>query len=143
MPNPRLIICDSDALIQLFIANQLQPLKDLKNLYGIQPTVVQEVDIELRWLGHHRERFVPQLDKAMKSGLIARLDKPLFQSLVSTAPAGASWSTFQSTGAQYFGFVDKGEAYTHAAGVVLGVPTVSNDFRNPGPSVTNDEPPSP
>src|SRR6266481_952043 len=117
MPNPRLIICDSDALIQLFIANQLQPLKDLRNLYGIQPAVVQEVDIELRWLGHYRDRFVPQLDKA------------LFQSLVSAAPAGASWSAFQSIGAQYFGYVDKGEAYSHAAGVVLGVPTVSNDFR--------------
>ncbi len=129
MPNPRLIICDSDALIQLFIANQLQPLKDLRNLYGIQPAVVQEVDIELRWLGHYRDRFVPQLDKAVKSGLITRLDKALFQSLVSAAPAGASWSAFQSIGAQYFGYVDKGEAYSHAAGVVLGVPTVSNDFR--------------
>src|SRR6266404_4681693 len=128
-PNPRLLICDSDALIQLFIANELRPLKDLKNLYGIQPVVVQEVDIELRWLGHHRDRFVLQLDKAMKNGLVTRLDKPLFQSLVSAAPAGASWSAFQSIGAQYAGYVDKGEAYTHAAGVVLGVPTVSNDFR--------------
>ncbi len=129
MPNPRLIVRDSDALIQLFIANQLQPLKDLKKLYGIQPAVVQEVDIELRWLGHYRDRFVPQLDKAVKSGLITRLDKALFQSLVSAAPAGASWSAFQSIGAQYFGYVDKGEAYSHAAGVVLGVQTVSNDFR--------------
>lgn len=27
------------------------------------------------------------------------------------------------------GFVDKGEAYTHSAGVVLGLPTASDDFR--------------
>jgi hypothetical protein len=129
MPNPRLIICDSDALIQLFTANEIRPLKDLKSLYGIQPVIVHEVDIELRWLGHHKDRFVPQLDKAVKSGLITRLDKGLFQSLVSGAPPGASWGAFQSLGTQYLGYVDKGEAYTHAAGLVLGMPTVSNDFR--------------
>src|SRR6266852_495688 len=129
MPNPSLMICDSDALIQFFIANELRPLKDLKSLYGIQPVIVQEVDIELRWPGHHKDRFVPQLDKAVRSGLITRLDKALFQSLVSSAPPGASWSAFQSLGAQYLGYVDKGEAYTHAAGLVLGMPTVSNDFR--------------
>ncbi len=123
------MICDSDALIQFFIANELRPLKDLKAFYGIQPVIVQEVDIELRWLGHHKDRFVPQLDKAVKNGLIIRLDKALFQSLVSSAPPGASWSAFQSLGAQYLGYVDKGEAYTHAAGLVLGMPTVSNDFR--------------
>jgi hypothetical protein len=129
MPNPSLIVCDSDALIQLFIASELRPLKDLKSFYKIQPVIVQEVDLELRWLGHHRDRFVTQLDKAIKSGLITRLDKGFFQSLVSSAPPGASWSGFQSLGAQYFGYVDRGEAYTHAAGIVLGVPTVSNDFR--------------
>lgn len=128
MPNPGLIVCDSDVLVQLFIANELRPLRDLKSLYRIQPAVAQEVDVELRWLGRHKGRFVPQLDKALKNGLLVRLDKPFFQSLVSSSPPGASWSGYQSLGAQYNGYVDRGEAYTHAAGVILAVPTASNDF---------------
>lgn len=129
MPNPSLLICDSDVLVQLFLAAELGPLRDLKSLYGVQPAIVQEVDVELRWVGHYGNRFVPQLDKSLKTGLIARLDKTLFQSLLSAAPPGASWAGFQSLGAQYMGFVDKGEAYTHAAGVVLALPTASDDFR--------------
>lgn len=129
MPNPSLMIFDSDVLVQLFIADEIRPLKEIKKLYGIQPAVVQEVDIELRWLGHHKARFVPQLDKSLKVGLITRLDKTVFQSLMSAARPGASWSGFQSLGALYDGYVGKGEAYTHAAGVVLGLPTISNDFR--------------
>ncbi len=129
MPNPSLLICDSDVLVQLFLSNELRPLRDLKNLYGVQPAIVQEVDLELRWLGHYGHRFVPQLDKSLKNGLIARLDKTLFQSLLSAATPGASWTSFQSLGSQYLGYVDKGEAYSHAAGVILGVPTASDDFR--------------
>lgn len=129
MPNPSLIICDSDVLVQCFLSNELRPLKDLKTLYGIQPAIVQEVDAELRWVGHYGARFVPQLDKSLKNGLLIRLDKTQFQSFLGTAPPGASWASFQSLGTQYLGFVDKGEAYTHAAGVVLSLPTASDDFR--------------
>jgi len=129
MPNPSLIICDSDVLVQFFLSNELRPLRDLKTFYGIQPAVVQEVDAELRWLGHYAARFVPQLDKSLKNGLLIRLDKPQFQSLLSKALPGASWAGFQTLGAQYLGLVDKGEAYTHAAGVVLGLPVASDDYR--------------
>jgi hypothetical protein len=129
MPNPSLLICDSDVLIQLFLAGEVRPLRDLKDLYGVQPAIVQEVDVELRWVGHYGPRFVPQLDKSLKSGIVAHLDQPHFQSLLSAAPPGASWAGFQSLGAQYMGIVDKGEAYTHAAGVVLAQPTASDDFR--------------
>lgn len=129
MPNPSLIIYDSDVLVQLFLSNELRPLRALKTLYGIQAAIVQEVDAELRWLGHYGARFVPQLDKSLKNGLLVRLDKSQFQSLLGTASPGTSWAGFQSVGAQYLGFVDKGEAYTHAAGVVLGLPTASDDFR--------------
>lgn len=129
MPNPSLIICDSDVLVQFFLSNELRPLRDLKTLYRVQPAIVQEVDAELRWLGHYGARFVPQLDKSLKNALLVRLDKSQFQSLLATAPPGTSWAGFQSLGAQYCGFVDRGEAYTHAAGVVLGLPTASDDFR--------------
>ncbi len=128
MPNPSLLICDSDVVVQLFLANEPRPLKALKNLYGIQPVIVQEVDLELRWLGHYGNRFEYPLEKLLRSGLICRLDKSLFQSFLGSAPPGASWAGFQSLGAQYMGFVDKGEAYSHAAGVVLGMPVASDDY---------------
>jgi hypothetical protein len=129
MQNPALLLCDSDALTQLFLANEVRPLRHLKDAYGIQPTIVQEVDLELRWLGKYKDRFVPQLDKALKSSSLCVLDQGRFQALVSSAPAGASWAGFQSLGAQYNGHIGSGEAYTFAAGVTLNLPALSNDFR--------------
>jgi hypothetical protein len=128
MPNPALLLCDSDALTQFFLADEIRPFRHLKNSYGIQPAVVQEVDIEMRWLGRYRDRFVVQMDKALRSDVLRILDPVYFQSLLSTAPVGASWPAFQSLGAQYEGHVGPGEAYTFAAGVTLSMPALSNDF---------------
>ncbi len=128
MPNPSLLICDSDVIVQLFLASELRPLRDLKSLYGVQPVIVQEVDLELRWLGRYGNRFEYQLDKSLRAGLFCKLDKSLFQSFLGSARPGASWAGFQSLGAQYMGFVDKGEAYSHAAGIVLGMPVASDDY---------------
>jgi hypothetical protein len=41
---------------------------------------------------------------------------------------GASWAGFQSLGAQYEGRIHRGEAFTFAAAVTLGLPALSNDF---------------
>lgn len=128
MPNPAILLCDSDALVQLFLSNEVRPLRHLRDSYGIQPTIAQEVDLELRWLGKHKDRFVPQLEKSLKGGTLRVLDPPYFQPLLSSAPVGASWAGFQTLGAQYEGHVHRGEAYTFAAGVTLGMPALSNDF---------------
>jgi hypothetical protein len=40
---------------------------------------------------------------------------------------GTSWASYQALGARYYGFVQRGEAYTHAAAVSLSMPAVSND----------------
>jgi len=127
MPNPPLLLCDSDALVQLFIANNLRPLQSLKSTYHIQPSIVLEVDIELRWMKKYKSRFVPQLDKALKNGVLTKLDPSAFQSLLSTATPGMSWGNFQALGQRYELVVQRGEAYTHAAAVSLGLPAMSND----------------
>jgi hypothetical protein len=129
MPNPALLLCDSDALVQFFLANDLRPLQALKADFEIQPTIVLEVDMELRRVGKHKDRFVPQLEKALKHGTLAKLDQALFQTYLATATPGTSWSTYQALGMQYYGYVQRGEAYTHAAAVTLGMPAMSNDFR--------------
>jgi hypothetical protein len=129
MPNPALLLFDSDVLVQLFLVGDLRILDGLKRIFGIQPAIVQEVDIELRWLARFKDRFVAQLEKTLKHDTLVRLDQSLFQSFLSNAAPGASWSTFQSLGSQYYGYVQRGEAYTHAAAVTLGFPAASNDFR--------------
>jgi hypothetical protein len=127
MGNPSLLLCDSDALTQFFLADEIRPLRELKTKYGIQPAIVQEVDNELRWMRKFKNRFVPQLDKALKATTLKVLDAAEFHSHISTAPIGASWASFQSLGSRYHGYVDLGEAYTFAAGVTLGFPALSND----------------
>jgi len=128
VPNPPILPFDSDVLVQFFLARELRPLNILQKSYGIQPVIVTEVDLELRWLGKYKARFAPDLDKALKNQLLRVLDQPLFQSLLSSAPPGASWAAFQSLGSQHYRHVQHGEAYTHAAGVTLGLPVVSNDY---------------
>lgn len=59
MPNPAILPCDTDALVQFFLADEIRPFRHLKDVYGIQPTIVQEVDLELRWLGKYKDKFVP------------------------------------------------------------------------------------
>jgi hypothetical protein len=128
MPNPALLLCDSDALTQFFLASEIRPLKQLKDAYGIQAAIVEEVELELRWLRKHKDRFVPQLDKALSTNVLKLLDSAHFHSHLSTAPVGASWAGFQSLGAQYDGHIHRGEAYTFAAAVTLNLPALSNDF---------------
>jgi hypothetical protein len=128
MANPELIVCDSDVLVQLFLANQIEPLRHLRDEYGIQTTVVEEVDVEMRWLQNYRDRFIFQFERALRSGYLALLDKTQFQTHLGTAPVGASWESFQRLGQQYEGRVHRGEAYSFAAAVTLNVPALSNDY---------------
>ena len=101
MPNPALLLCDSDVLTQFFLANEVRPLRLLQESYGIQPTIVQEVDVELRWLRKYKNKFVAQLDKSLKNNTLKVLEPALFQSLLGHAAVGTSWAAFQSLGAQY------------------------------------------
>jgi hypothetical protein len=126
MPNPPLLLCDSDALVQFFLADDLRPLQALKT-FNIQPTITLEVDVELRWLAKYRDAMVPKLDKALKRGALVKLDQGMFQGYLGTAAAGTSWASYQALGARYYGFVQRGEAYTHAAAVSLAMPAMSND----------------
>jgi hypothetical protein len=127
MPNPPILLCDSDALVQLFIANNLRPLQSLKSTFHVQPSIVLEVDVELRWMKKYKNRFVAQLDKALKNGVLTKLDQSAFQSLMGTAAPGTSWGNYQALGQRYELVVQRGEAYIHAAAVCLGLPAMSND----------------
>lgn len=131
MANPRLLLCDTDSLIQLFLTAQhnqnLAPLRVLRDSYGIQPTIVEEVETELMWTRRHGARFVPLLKKAMGSGVIERLDVTVLGRHVGQAIVKSVHSSFQALGQQYSKYADPGESYTFAAAVTLAVPALSND----------------
>jgi hypothetical protein len=133
MSNPSHLPIDSDVLIQLLVAGNLQPLQQLKKVYGIQATIVVEVENELRTNKKHKKHIQPNFDKAIAAGTIQVFDQNALQTFLSKHSlllnniGSTAWSTIQSTGNSYNLLVGIGEAYTHAAAVVLGVPSASHD----------------
>jgi hypothetical protein len=131
MPNPNFLLCDTDSLIQLLLtaqhSNNLIPLRMLKSDYGIQPTIVAEVETELMWTRRYGTRFVPTLKKALSNGVIEVLDLSTISRQVGAPAAKSVHSGFIALGQEYSKYADKGEAYTFAAAVTLGTPALSND----------------
>jgi hypothetical protein len=132
MPNPRLLVCDTDALIQLFLTKdstrKLIPLRVLRDFYEIQPVIVEEVEIEIRSSKTFLNQFEADLKKSLTSGTISLLDASAFLKYVPSPHARSVFASYQGLGRQYYRYVDRGEAYTLAAAVTLNEPAMSNDF---------------
>jgi hypothetical protein len=135
MSNPSFLLCDTDFLIQFFVAQDLRPLRELKRAYGIQPSIVAEVEIELRSNKKYRKLIEPQFDKAMGSILQLFDEQSLSKFLAGSetflppAVASTTWSGIQARGRKYNLHVGIGEAYTHATAASLNLPSASNDSR--------------
>jgi hypothetical protein len=133
MPNPPIVVCDTDGLVQAFKAREIRPLRVLKDAYAIQPVIMPEVENELAWLNNGR--FDRDLGLALSKGMLQVLDQSALtkhfggSAHVPPATITAAWSTIQSSGATYRKHVDRGEAYTHAAAAFLSVPALSHDMR--------------
>lgn len=131
MPNPSVLPCDTDALIQLFLVTKqtsLVPLRILRDVYGIQPAIVAEVEVELMSNRKHGVRIAPELKKALGNGTLEILDVGAMSKYVSSAVAKGVFGTYQALGQQYAKIVGLGEAYTLAAAVTIDVPALSNDI---------------
>lgn len=120
-------IFDSDALIQIFVAEQQGLFQILLDNYGIRSFMMNEVDTEIRSNRKHGGRIKPWLDKAVKSGLLRMISAGDLESLKNEAQGGITLADIRSLGFDYNIYVETGEAYTHAAGVLLQMPVVSND----------------
>ena len=132
MANPRLLLCDTDALIQVFLTKdqtkKLLPLRILKDAYGIQPAIVVEVETELRSTRRYLNQFDADLKKATGNGTLLLLDEGAFGNYVSPSNLSRTiYSSFQNLGKQHYRYAHRGEAYTFAAAVTLGEPALSND----------------
>lgn len=134
MPNPPLLLCDTDALIQLLLINEVRLLRKLKTHYGIRPVIMPEVENELLVHKKHRRLIEPILEKSLSSETLTLLNHTHVQSVLTGSPAILPGTAIQSLlekinelGSEYNLRVHIGEAYTFAAAVVLGVPAMSND----------------
>lgn len=126
------MVCDTDVLIQLFLTNQPPILRVLQHRYGVRCVIVPEVESEARWSKRFGARFEQALDKALRTGTLSVLDQSSIGLLLpgTTLPAatlGGVIQAIQTVGASYNLKVDRGEAYTYAAALAIGVPAASND----------------
>jgi hypothetical protein len=129
--NPTFIVCDTDALVQLFLVDEILPFRELIRRYHVQPVIVEAVDVELlsprgKRLKQLSSVTFPKFDKAKNNGTLAVLDAATL-SRVAGQGASALYDQINLIGAQYHRRVDYGEAYSHAAGSVLKAPVLTHD----------------
>src|SRR5258708_22268451 len=103
---PRLLFCDTDCLIQLFISRQVGLLMWLEERYGLESVIVPEVEVELAFHRKFKGRFDPDLRRALSSGAISLFDysRPelgLVEFFPVTAAAAAASLAIVSTGRAY------------------------------------------
>jgi len=134
VPNPEFLLCDADALIQVFIARQGRLLVHLRDRYGVTPAVVPEVELEV---SNHRKfggRFEPALVAAMSRDQLVLLDGDQMRRSLSgpgpvTPQVEQRIQRILERSRRYRGHVGLGEAYSHAAAVELQLPLMSHDWQ--------------
>jgi hypothetical protein len=127
--NPRLLVCDTDALIQIFIADQGELLKKARRLYGIQPAIPESVEDELTRLSQpKRALFADKAKKALDNQALIVLDERSIGAFTSN-DRHSTYNSVQILGQKNSLKIGPGEAYVHAAGLVLRAPALSNDAK--------------
>lgn len=127
--NPKLIIIDSSVLLQLIAAEQFGILRLLRSDFGVQPAIVQAVESEVACILQNVPKFRgrgEQLKKALGNKTLAIVDRDLLVPIFGGS-ADAWIRQMESEGMRLYSMVDRGEAFTHAASMVLNTPTATND----------------
>ena len=119
---------DSDALLQILLAGQQQLFRILQEDFGVSSFLMSEVAVEVRSSKKLAGLVKPQFEKALNGGGLKILTSSDLERLSGTTPPVVSLGDIRALGKDYALYVDTGDAYTHAAGVLLNCPTVSNDM---------------
>jgi hypothetical protein len=126
--NPTFFVADSSALLQLILPEEMRTLRALKTDYGIQCVITEAVEGELR---RKLQNKFPEksgvLRKAVHNGTIIVLSEAAL-SAGGYKSAAALIDQIEQLGRTYALRIDRGEAYTHAASNILGVPSLSQDL---------------
>jgi len=126
--NPfRLLVCDADALIQVICADQIELLKKLEKVYGIRAIITEAVEDEITNPAHRRASLVgAPFQKAINSDVLTVLSRRTIGMFTTNDPHSI-YDSIELRGQEYSRIVQRGEAYTHAAAVVLRAAAMSND----------------
>ena len=134
MPNPEFLLCDADALIQVFISRWVQLLVHLLQTYGVRPAVIPEVETEVSLHRKFKARFGPALAAQIQRAHVTVLDRAKTRRLLvsrgrSPAEIEEDFRSLATRARRYQERVDTGEAYSHAIAVELRLPLMSHDWR--------------
>lgn len=133
MGNPAFLVCDSDALIQVFLTRQRDLFVYLRDSFGVQAAIVQEIRIELSNHDKFGKQFLPPLERALASSALMLLDSTVIRRHLSTQGiTGTGVDRFLEEQARrwdaYRLHVDTGEAACHATAVTFAWPALSHDI---------------
>lgn len=127
--NPDFLIIDTSVLLQIIATDSVTVLRWLRSEYNIQPAIVPAVESEASQILSSFPKFIGrqvQLAKALGNRTISLVDRELLSSKVTTG-VDALLRQIDAEGQRFRLFVDRGEAFSHAASLVLGAPIATND----------------
>lgn len=127
--NPPFLLGDSDIIVQALLTGIIPKLNILHRCYGLHLVIVEAVEAELPAL--IKNRFpdrVASYNKALKHRTITPLSQRLLSEVYGDKGVHA-YEAIEALGDKISNQgVGRGEAYTHAAGILLRVPVISNDM---------------
>ena len=128
-PKPKVIIFDSSVVLQVLAAGQFRILRSLRSDFGVQSAIVPAVESEVLAIVENVAKFRgrrEQFKKALRNKTLAIIDRDLLEPILGGA--AESWiRQIDSEGTRLYALVDRGEAFTHAASIVLNAPVATND----------------
>ena len=127
--NPALLIGDADVVVQILVSGLTPKLHVFRRQYGIQPVITQAVAGELPNLLRRRFRDrVAGYEKALRHRAIGVLDLSLLSQVYGNVGQLIVERIDELGKELWKQGVGRGEAYLHAAGVLLKLPVVTNDM---------------
>lgn len=131
--NPRFLLWDADALLQVFMVEIPALLSKARELTSLQSVVVPEVEMEIIQHQKFGNRFKAPFEKAAERGLVRVFDpQDLRESLPEQFPtdeaAAAMRRQLRLDGRSYSRRVGSGETYSHVYATRLGQLLVSHDW---------------
>ena len=128
-PKPPVIIFDSSVLLQIIATGQFLILRSLQSDFGVQSAIVPAVESEVLVIVENVPKFRgrrEQFKKALRNRTLAIVDRDFLAPFLGGA--ADSWiRQINSEGTRLYDFVDRGEAFTHAASMVLNALVATND----------------
>jgi hypothetical protein len=126
--NPFFLLGDSDVVIQALVAGLIPKFGVFRRRYGLQPVITEAVAAELPGLLKYRfPEWAASYQKALRVKSLVCLDLEFLENACGVH-ATVVYENIEKLGNNLWNEgIGRGEAYTHAAGLLLNSPVVSND----------------